>query len=120
MGKAHPNAESPPMPLRTFAILGILAVGLGACNAWQDRAEFAPPQSRWPSSGTSPVAADAPPPPLQAQYCYRTLATVDCYTEARPDRIAGYTGVYPDPNNVAAAAPYSAPARKPFTLPLLP
>ena len=68
----------------------------------------------------SPVAADAAPPPIQAQYCYRTLASVDCYTEAKPDRATGYTGVYPDPNSVAAAAPYSAPARKPIIPPLVP
>ena len=102
-----------------FALAALLLT-LSGCNAWQNRAEFAAPQSRWPANYPSPVAADAPPPPIQAQYCYRTLAAVDCYTEARPDRIAGYTGVYPDPSSVAAAAPYSASARKPFTLPLLP
>lgn len=94
--------------------LAALLLTLAGCNAWQSRAEFAAPQSRWPANYPSPVAADAPPPPIQAQYCYRTLASVDCYTEARPDRITGYTGVYPDPNSVAAAAPYSAPARKPI------
>src|SRR6201985_961936 len=95
-----------PIPNRLagrFA-LTVLLVTLSACNAWQKRAEFAAPQSRWPANYPSPVAADAPPPPLQAQYCYRTLATVDCYTEAKPDRATGYTGVYPDPNSGAAAA----------------
>jgi hypothetical protein len=100
--------------------LTMLLMALSSCNAWQNRTEFAAPQSRWPASYPSPVAADAPPPPIQAQYCYRTLAAVDCYTEARPDRIAGYTGAYPDPSSVAAAAPYSAPARKPIIAPLLP
>jgi hypothetical protein len=85
------------MPPRAAAILGLLALGLCACNAWQDRAEFAPPQSRWPSTGTSPVAADAPPPPIPVQYCYRTLASVDCYTEAQPARVTAYTGQYPKP-----------------------
>jgi hypothetical protein len=105
--------------LGRFALAALLLT-LSGCNAWQNRAEFAAPQSRWPANYPSAVAADAPPPPVQAQYCYRTLASVDCYTEARPDRIGGYTGAYPDPNSIAAAAPYSAPARKPFTLPLLP
>jgi hypothetical protein len=85
------------MPHRAFAILGILAIGLGACNVWQDRAEFAAPQSRWPSTGTSPVAADAAPPPIPVQYCYHTLGAVDCYTQAQPDRATGYTGQYPKP-----------------------
>jgi len=106
--------------LGRFFVAVLLLLQLSGCNAWQNRAEFAAPQSRWPANYPSPVAADAPPPPIQAQYCYRTLASVDCYTEARPDRIAGYTGVYPDPNSVAAAAPYSAPTRKPFILTLLP
>jgi hypothetical protein len=68
---------------------------LGACNAWQDRAEFAAPQSRWKSTEPSPVDANAAPPPIAEQYCYRTLATVDCFTEPHPDRITGYTGQYP-------------------------
>ncbi len=100
--------------------LAALLLTLAGCNAWQNRAEFAAPQSRWPANYPSAVAADAPPPPIQAQYCYRTLASVDCYTEARPDRVTGYTGVYPDPNSVAAAAPYSAPARKPIIPALVP
>ncbi len=78
-------------PLSVFLLL------LGGCNAWQTRAEFAPPQSRWNASQTSPALANDPPPPIPAQYCYRTLATVDCFTEAKPERITGYTGVYPDP-----------------------
>ena len=52
-----------PLSRRTLALLGVLAVGLGACNAWQDRAEFAPPQSRWRATEPSPASADAPPPP---------------------------------------------------------
>lgn len=103
-------------PLRHTLLLVALLVG--GCNAWQNRAEFAAPQSRWPANLPSPLAADAPPRPIQAQYCYRTLAMVDCYTEAHPDRLAGYTGVYPDPDSVAAAAPYSV-APRPFLVPPL-
>jgi len=90
-----------------FSRLGALALGLAlaGCNAWQDRAEFAPPQSRWGSAGSSPVSADAPPPPIQQQYCYRTLARVDCFTEAKPERITGYTGVYPDPASLPPPPP---------------
>jgi hypothetical protein len=104
--------------LRWLGCLPIFALllALTGCNAWQNRAEFAAPQSRWPANLPSPVAADAPPPPVPAQYCYRTLASVDCYTEARPDRITGYTGVYPDPSSVATAAPYSVPPRQPLAI----
>ena len=89
-------------------ILIALLLSLAGCNAWQNRAEFAAPQSRWPANYPSPVPANAPPPPIPVRYCYRTLATVDCFAEARPDRIAGYTGVYPDPDSLGAAAPYAA------------
>lgn len=104
---------------RSLQRLPALAVVLllAGCNAWQDRAEFAAPQSRWPANWPSPVAADAPPPPIPVQYCYRTLATVDCFTEARPDRLAGYTGVYPDPASLSAAAPYSVRPREPLLPP---
>jgi len=77
------------------AAAALLLMALAGCNAWQDRAEFAPPQSRWRSTEPSPAAANAPPPPVAAQYCYRTLATVDCFTEADPERLTGYTGKYP-------------------------
>ncbi len=83
--------------MRTTALAACLAIPLSACNAWQNRAEFAPPQERWNTSQPSPREADAPPPPIPVQYCYRTLAAVDCFNEARPDRITGYTGLYPDP-----------------------
>jgi hypothetical protein len=95
------------MPIRrplALAVLGLAAATLAGCNAWQDRAEFAPPQSRWPANLPSAVAADAPPPPIPVQYCYRTLARVDCFAEARPDRLAGYTGIYPDPNSLPGPA----------------
>jgi hypothetical protein len=89
------------MPLRRSALAAALA--LAGCNAWQDRAEFAPPQSRWPASLSSPVMADAPPPPIPMQYCYRTLARVDCFSEAMPERITGYTGLYPEPQSLPPA-----------------
>lgn len=90
-----------------FIVIALVML-LAGCNAWQNRAEFAAPQSRWPASEPSPIPTNAPPPPIQVQYCYRTLATVDCFTQARPDRITGYTGVYPDPDSLSAAAPYAA------------
>ncbi|HWI25829.1 MAG TPA: hypothetical protein VN668_02595 [Stellaceae bacterium] len=78
-------------------LLAVVALLLGGCNAWQTRAEFAPPQSRWNTSQTSVAGANDPPPPIPAQYCYRTLANVDCFTQTEPNRISGYTGSYPDP-----------------------
>jgi len=83
-------------PLFAFGLVVLLA----GCNAWQTRAEFAAPQSRWPSTLSSPAGAEDPPPPIPVQYCYRTLAAVDCFTEAKPDRLTGYSGVYPDPNSL--------------------
>jgi hypothetical protein len=80
-----------------LVILGFAAAG---CNAWQTRAEFAPPQSRWNDSQPSPAGRNDPPPPIAAEYCYRTLATVDCFSEAKPDRVTGYTGLYPDPDSL--------------------
>ncbi len=94
------------MTARFFVIA--LATLLAGCNAWENRAEFAAPQSRWPANEPSPVPANAPPPPIPVQYCYHTLATVDCYTQARPDRVTGYTGAYPNPDSLSAAAPYAA------------
>ena len=94
------------MALRLIVVT--LVALLGGCNAWQNRAEFAAPQSRWPTNYPSPVPANAPPPPIPVQYCYRTLASVDCFTEARPERVTGYTGVYPNPDALSAAAPYAS------------
>ncbi len=92
------------MPLlRSSLPVMVACVLLGACNTWQDRAEFAPPESRWPSTLPSAVPVNAPPPPLAPQFCYRTLAQVDCFAEAKPDRVTGYTGVYPDPDSVRKA-----------------
>ena len=85
------------MQIRHSVAAAAVVLLLSGCNAWQNRAEFAPPQSRWNASQSSPVAVDAPPPPIPEQYCYRTLARVDCFAEAKPDRISGFTGLYPDP-----------------------
>lgn len=84
-----PAAMTRPPILR---LLG-LALLLAGCNVLQNRAEFAPPQSRWPSTMPATTSVDAAPPPINAQYCYRTLAAVDCFSEAKPDRITGYTGL---------------------------
>jgi hypothetical protein len=77
-----------------------LALLLAGCNTWQTRAEFAPPQSRWTSSDTSPAGTEDAPPPIAQQYCYRTLARVDCFTEPKPYRSTGYNGLYPDPDSL--------------------
>jgi hypothetical protein len=74
-----------------------LVAALAGCNLWQDRAEVAAPQSRWPGTLPSPVAAGAPPPPSHARYCYRTLGVVDCFAAPQPDRASGFTGRYPTP-----------------------
>jgi hypothetical protein len=84
-----------------FLLLG-LALLLAGCNVLQNRTEFAAPQSRWPSTLPGATSVDAAPPPISAQYCYRTLAVVDCFSEAKPDRLTGYTGLYPAPDTAAA------------------
>jgi hypothetical protein len=76
------------------AVLGLPLLG---CNPWQDRAEFAAPQSRWPTTMPAASSVNAPPPPIPLEYCYRTLARVDCFGEEKPDRVTGYTGTYPGP-----------------------
>jgi hypothetical protein len=73
----------------------VLALPLAACNVWQRQAEFAPPQSRWPSTLPGAVAANAPPPPVQPVYCYRSLAQVDCFATPQPERASSLTGIYP-------------------------
>ena len=82
------------VPRSTLPFLLLLAGVLGGCNVWQKTAEFAPPESRWPKGQSSPVAADATPPAIRTQYCYRTLAVVDCFPEKQLGR-SGYTGAYP-------------------------
>ena len=62
---------------------------------YQHRAEFAPPQSRWPETLPSPQDKEAPPPAVAAVHCYRTLAAVDCYSQPQPDSSNRYSGTYP-------------------------
>jgi hypothetical protein len=88
---------------RGSALLALLA--LAGCNTWETRSEFAPPQSRWTTGQPSSTAVNAPPPPAPVQYCYRTLATVDCFAQPQPDRVTGYTGVYPDPASLQVITP---------------
>jgi hypothetical protein len=87
---------TPTRRVALAVLLSLLALDLCGCNAWQHRAEFAAPESRWGATQPSPVAADAPPPAVREQYCYRTLATVDCFTAKQADRYSGYTGTYPE------------------------
>jgi hypothetical protein len=89
--------------LRVVIVLSLLT--LSACNAFQNRAEFAAPQSRWKETEPSSAQADAAPPPIPQQFCYRTLATVDCFNHAQPERITGYTGLYPDPASLPPVDP---------------
>ena len=91
------------MTLHRLLLAAALLLPLLGCNVWENRAEFGPPESRWPSTLPSASLASAPPPPIGVEYCYRTLASVDCFNEAKPERVMGYTGVYPAP--VAAAPP---------------
>jgi hypothetical protein len=92
-------------------VLAGLVIALAGCNMWQNRAEFAPPSDRWPgtqwpqavlpadlplSQHSSPIAATAPPPPIEIVHCYRTLAIIDCFAQWQPQRYYGYTGSYPD------------------------
>ena len=96
---------------RVFLAATPLVVPLGGCQFvepylpsrallfGENRAEFAPPQSRWPETLPSPVAASAPPPPRPVVYCYRTLAQVDCYNVPDRERASGLVGVYPTPGS---------------------
>jgi hypothetical protein len=94
-----------------WTVMIALGLAVTGCNMWQNRAEFAPPPDRWPGTQwpqavlppdfplgqfTSPIAATAPPPPIEVVFCYRTLAIVDCYPHLQPERYYGYTGTYPD------------------------
>jgi hypothetical protein len=74
-------------------------LALAGCNVWQDKAEFAAPQSRWPETLPGAIAADAPAPPRLVVYCYRTLAIPDCYTAPQPERANMFTGRAPTPNS---------------------
>jgi hypothetical protein len=88
------------MLLRPSLLLALVL--LAGCEAlsyqvwpYQHRAEFAPPQSRWPDTLPSPQDKNAPPPTVAAVHCYRTLATVDCYSAPQPERYNRYSGTYP-------------------------
>lgn len=96
--------------IRITCVAAVLSLGvlLAGCAVWENRAEYAAPENRWPANGTSPVAKNAAPPPLQAVYCYRTLAAVDCYSEAKPERITGYNGAYPNPDSLPPTRPPAA------------
>ena len=87
--------------LSSIAVLGFAAL-LAGCSVLQNRTEFAAPQSRWPSTLPATTSVDVAPPPISVQYCYRTLAAVDCFSEAKPDRVTGYTWLYPAPDTAAA------------------
>ncbi len=77
-------------------ILTLAAVALAGCHPLHGRAEFAPPEYRWPATLPSAVARNAPAPPVPIQYCYRTLADTDCYLSREPKR-ANFSGIYPIP-----------------------
>jgi hypothetical protein len=77
-----------------LALVSLILV-LSGCNVWHRRAEFAPPADRWPSIVSWPVEADATAPLSETDYCYRTLAVVDCFASPQPERAAGFTGTYP-------------------------
>ena len=59
---------------------------------YQHRAEFAPPQSRWPETLPSPQDKEAPPPAVATVHCYRPPASVDCYSQAQPGSSTRYSG----------------------------
>ncbi|MBV9861615.1 MAG: hypothetical protein JO267_05650 [Alphaproteobacteria bacterium] len=71
-----------------------LPAGCGALPG--SRAEFAPPQDRWPSTLPSAILRGTPAPPVAIQYCYRTLAAAECFSAPQPGR-TGFTGIYPIP-----------------------
>jgi hypothetical protein len=77
-------------------LLSLTPLALPACDPTFGRAEFAPPESRWPSTEPSAVMRETPAAPIPPQYCYRTLAATECYLSAQPGR-SGFTGVYPIP-----------------------
>lgn len=80
---------------RARLLLAVLPL-LAGCDIWQNRAEFAPPDTRWNAEEPSPMAKDAPPAATATEHCYRTLAEVDCFTARQANRAAAYTGSYPE------------------------
>ena len=83
-----PNSYAP-------LLLVSLIVALSGCDVWPRRAEFAAPADRWPVTLPWQEEADRTEPLIKPDYCYRTLAIVDCYSTPQPERATGFTGVYP-------------------------
>ncbi|MBV9860190.1 MAG: hypothetical protein JO038_08835 [Alphaproteobacteria bacterium] len=79
-----------------FMLLALALLALAGCDPALGRAEFAPPQDRWPSTLPSAIARETPAPAVPLQYCYHTLAQADCYLTPQPGRL-GFTGTYPIP-----------------------
>jgi len=78
---------------RALVITGLLisaALQLSGCAALPC-GEFAPPQSRQMIDCPA-TAAVAPPKPTR--YCYRSLASNECFAQPQPER-AGFAGTYP-------------------------
>jgi len=80
---------------RARLLLVIVIIALSGCDAWPRRAEFAAPTDRWPVTLPWLVEADTTEPLIKSDYCYRTLAVVDCYSTPQPERATGFTGAYP-------------------------
>jgi hypothetical protein len=76
-------------------VLVSIIIALSGCDVWPRRAEFAAPADRWPITLPWLVEADTTEPPIRPDYCYRTLAVVDCYSTPQPERAADFTGAYP-------------------------
>ena len=76
----------------------LAALVLAGCDPTGGRAEFAPPEDRWPSTEPSTAMRETPPPPVPLRYCYRSLATTECFLTPQPAR-PGFTGVYPAPRS---------------------
>jgi hypothetical protein len=84
------------MRLSPIIALALAALTLAACDPTLGRAEFAPPEDRWPSSEPSTALRETPAPAVPIHYCYRSLAATDCFLSPQKDR-PGFTGVYPIP-----------------------
>ncbi len=76
-------------------VLVFVIIALSGCDVWPRRAEFAAPADRWPVTLPWQEEADRTEPPIKPEYCYRTLAIVDCFSTPQPERATGLTGVYP-------------------------
>ncbi len=76
-------------------VLVFVIIALSGCDVWPRRAEFAAPADRWPVTLPWQEEADRTEPPIKPEFCYRTLAIVDCFSTPQPERATGLTGVYP-------------------------